>query len=111
MPGLTTAFSIVRRFPSGFVMPGQKRKVPCFQVSVQFTFSNHKAVLVSTHIKRQKAPAFLVSLGLPVGHGLKYRRFFHSEKEASSYVSYLRRVYANCLFPSPVFPGGQFSLF
>jgi hypothetical protein len=92
-------------------MPDQKRKAPCFQVSVQFAFSNHKAVLVSAHIKPQKAPAFLVSSGLPVGRGLKYRRFFYSEKEASSYVAYLRRAYANRIFFGPVFPGGQLSLF
>jgi hypothetical protein len=83
----------------------------CFQVSVRFAFSNHKPALVSTHIKQQKAPAFLVNLGLPFGHGLKYRRFFHSEKEASAYAAYLNRVYADRLFSGPVFPGGQLSLF
>jgi hypothetical protein len=92
-------------------MSGQKCKVACFQVSVQFAFSNHKAVLVSTHIKPQKAPAFLVNLGLPYGRGLKRRRFFHSEKEASAYVANLRRVYAGRIASVPVFPGGQLSLF
>jgi hypothetical protein len=85
--------------------------IACFQVSVQFAFSNHKTVLVSTHIKPHKAPAFLVKFGLPFGHGLKHRCFFYSEKEASSYVAYLRRAYANRLFSGPVFPGDQLSLF
>jgi hypothetical protein len=85
--------------------------IACFQVSVQFAFFNHKAVLVSTHIKPHKAPAFLVNLGLPFGHGLKQRRFFYSEKEASSYVAYLRKVYVNRRFSGPVFSGGQLFLF
>jgi hypothetical protein len=89
----------------------EKRLIACFQVSVQFAFSNHKAALVSIRIKQQKAPALLVRANLPFGHGLKYRRFFHSEKEASGYVAYLNRIYANRIFSGPVFPGGQLSLF
>jgi hypothetical protein len=89
----------------------EKRLIACFQVSVQFAFSNRKATLVSTRIKQQKAPAFLVRAGLPFGHGLKYCRFFHSEKEASDYAAYLKRVHANRNFYGPVFPGGQLSLF
>jgi hypothetical protein len=85
--------------------------VPCFQVSVQLAFSSHKTVLVATHIKPQTAPAFLVKSGLPCGHGLKYRRFFHSEKDASGYAAHLRRVYAGRMVSGPVFPGGQLSLF
>jgi hypothetical protein len=88
-----------------------RRLVPCFQVSVQFAFSNHKAVLVSTHIKQQQAPAFLVRAGLPFGSGLKYRRFFLSEKEAAAYAACLNRVYENRTALGPVFPGGQLSLF
>jgi hypothetical protein len=95
----------------GVVVSGQKRLISCFQVSVQFAFCNHKAALASTHIKQQKAPAFLVLSGLPFGHGLKYSRFFKTEKEASGYIAYLRRVYANRLVSGPVFPGGQLSLF
>jgi hypothetical protein len=56
----------------------EKRLIACFQVSVQFAFSSHKAALVSAHIKQQKAPAFLVRAGLPFGHGLKYRRYSQS---------------------------------
>jgi hypothetical protein len=37
----------------------------CYQVSVQYTFIHHKAVLVSTYIKKQTAKAFLVRSGLP----------------------------------------------
>jgi hypothetical protein len=88
-----------------------RRLVPCFQVSAQFAYSGHKAALVSTHIKQQTAPAFLVRAGLPFGSGLKYRRFFPSEKEAAAYAAYLKRVYANRMFSGPVFPGGQLSLF
>jgi hypothetical protein len=48
---------------------------------------------------------------LPFGQGLKYRRFFYTEEEASGYVARLRGVYANRLFSGLVFPGGQLSLF
>jgi hypothetical protein len=83
----------------------------CFQVTAQFTFYQHKSVLVSTHIKKQKAKAFLVLSGLPFGHGLKYSRFFSTEKEASGYVVYLHNVYAYRTIPNPALPGGQLSLF
>jgi hypothetical protein len=83
----------------------------CYQFSAQFTFYQHKPVLVSTHIKKQKAKAFLVSSGLPFGHGLKYRRFFKTKKEAARYVSYLRRVYKNRTVPFSALPGGQLYLF
>ena len=66
----------------------------CFQVSVQFAFLQHKPALVSTSIKKQNAPARLVLLPLPYGHGLKYRRFFRTEKEAAQYVAQLRSTYA-----------------
>jgi hypothetical protein len=83
----------------------------CYQVSVQYAFIQHKAVLVATHIKKQKAKAFLVLSGLPFGSGLKYRRFFKTKQEAARYVSYLRRVYKNCIVPYPALPGGQLYLF
>jgi hypothetical protein len=83
----------------------------CYQVLAQFAFNQYKPVLVSTHIKKQKATAFLVLSGLPFGHGLKYRRFFHTKKEASGYVAYLHTVYANRTIPNPALPGGQLLLF
>jgi hypothetical protein len=83
----------------------------CYQVLAQFAFSSHKAVLVSTHIKKQKAQAFLVLSGLPFGSGLKYRRFFKTKQEAAQYVSYLRRAYKNRIVHHSACPGGQFSLF
>jgi hypothetical protein len=83
----------------------------CYQVLVQFAFSSHKAVLVSTHINKQKAQAFLVLSGLPFGSGLKYRRFFKTKQEAAQYVSYLRRVYKNRTIPNSARTGGQLILF
>jgi hypothetical protein len=83
----------------------------CYQVTVQFSFSNHKAVLISTAIKEQKAKPFLVLSGLPFGNGLKYRRFYETEQEAENYVSYLNTVYKNRIVPSPAHQDGQLSLF
>jgi hypothetical protein len=83
----------------------------CYQVSAQFTFYQHKPVLVATHIKKQNAKAFLVVSGLPFGHGLKVRHFFYTKKEAARYVSYLRMVYKNRIVPFPALPGGQLYLF
>jgi hypothetical protein len=83
----------------------------CFQVTAQFAFYQHRPALVSTHIKKQKAKAFLVLSGLPFGHGLKYRRFFSTEKEASGYVAYLHKVYAHRTIPNPAHSGGQLYLF
>jgi hypothetical protein len=98
--------------PWGVVMSSHKeRLIAYFQVSVQFAFSKQKAALVSTRIKQQKAPAFLVRADLPFGHGLKYRRFFYSEKEALGYIAHIKRTYTNRILSGPVFPGGQLSLF
>jgi hypothetical protein len=83
----------------------------CYQVLAQFAFSSHKAILVSTHIKKQKAQAFLVLSGLPFGSGLKYRRFFKTKQEAAQYVSYLRRVYKNRTIPNSAHTGDQLILF
>jgi hypothetical protein len=79
----------------------------CYQILAQFTFSQHKPALVSTHIKKQKAKPFLVWPGLLFGHGLKYRRFFQTEEEAAQYVSYLHAVYKGRIIPNPPLPGGQ----
>jgi hypothetical protein len=79
----------------------------CYQVLVQFTFSQHRPALVSTHIKKQKAKAFLVRSGLPFGSGLKVRHFFKTKKEAARYVSYLHAVYKGRIIPNPALPGGQ----
>jgi hypothetical protein len=79
----------------------------CYQVSTQFTFHHHKPALVSTHIKKQNAKPFLVLSGLPFGSGLKYSRFFKTEKEAAQYVSYLHTVYKGRIIPNPPLPGGQ----
>jgi hypothetical protein len=88
----------------------------CYQVVVQYAFikepsGSHKAVLVSTHIKKQNAKAFLVLSGLPFGHGLKHSRFFETEKEAEMFVSYLHAVYKGRMVPYPPLPGGQQYLF
>jgi hypothetical protein len=83
----------------------------CFQVTAQFTFYQHRPELVSTHIKKQKAKPLLVLSGLPFGHRLKYSRFFSTEKEASGYIAYLHKVYANRTIPYPALPGGQLYLF
>jgi hypothetical protein len=88
----------------------------CYQVTVQFVFSkeplgSHRPSLVSTHVKKQKAKAFLVRSRLPFGHGLKYRRFFHTKKEAAQYISYLYTVYKNRIMPDPARSGGQLFLF
>jgi hypothetical protein len=83
----------------------------CYQVLAQFTFHHHRPALVSTHIKKQNARAFLVRSGLPFGHRLKYRRFFKTKKEAARYVSYLHAVYKGRIIPNPPLPGGQQYLF
>jgi hypothetical protein len=83
----------------------------CYQVLVRYAFIQYKPVLVSTHIKKQYARAFLVRSGLPFGSGLKHSRFFHSEKEAARYVSYLHTVYKGRIIPNPQLPGGQQYLF
>jgi hypothetical protein len=83
----------------------------CYQVFARFAFRRHKAVLVSTHTKKQKAPAFLVLSGLPFGHGLAYRRFFRAREEAAQYVAYLRERYKDRIEPYPPLPGGQQYLF
>jgi hypothetical protein len=84
----------------------------CYQVIVQYAFVQHKAVLVSTHIKKQKnVQGFLVLSGIPFGHGLKHSRFFSTEKEAEQFVSHLRAVYKNRIVPNPPLPGGQLYLF
>jgi hypothetical protein len=73
----------------------------CYQVTAQFVFHQHRPALLSTHVKKQKAKAFLVLSGLPFGHGLKYSRFFHTKKEAVQYVSYLHAVYKGRIIPNP----------
>jgi hypothetical protein len=83
----------------------------CFQVTAQFTFHQYRPALVSTHIKKQKAKAFLVLSGLPFGSGLKYRRFFRTRKEAARYVSHLHAVYKGRIIPNPAHSGGQLTLF
>jgi hypothetical protein len=83
----------------------------CYQVLVQYAFIQHKPVLVSTHIKKQNARAFLVRSGLPFGSGLKHRCFFHTKKEAALYVAYLHAVYKGRIIPNPPLPGGQQYLF
>jgi hypothetical protein len=83
----------------------------CYQVLAQFAFSQHKPVLVATHIKKQNAKAFLVLSRLPFGSSLKSRRFFKTKKEAAQFVSYLHKVYKNRIVPYPALPGGQLSLF
>jgi hypothetical protein len=83
----------------------------CYQVLARFTFYRHRPVLISTHIKKQNAKPFLVFSGLPFGSGLKYRRFFHTKKEAARYVSYLHAVYKGRTIPNPPLPGGQLLLF
>jgi hypothetical protein len=83
----------------------------CYQVTTQFAFCQHKPALVSTHIKKQNAKAFLVLSGLPFGHGLKYHRFFHTEQEGERYVSYLHTLYKSRAIPNPAHSGSQLTLF
>jgi hypothetical protein len=83
----------------------------CYQVLVQFAFCNHKAFLVSTSQKQIEAKSFLVTTGLPFGRGLKYRRFFATEKEAVRYTAHLHSVYANRTISNPALSGGQLLLF
>jgi hypothetical protein len=83
----------------------------CYKVLVRYAFIQHKAVLVSTHIKKQNAKAFLVRSGLPFGSGLKHRCFFRTKEEASSYVAYLHTVYQDRIVPNRPLPGGQLYLF
>jgi hypothetical protein len=73
----------------------------CYQVTAQFVFYQHRPMLVSTHVKKQKAKAFFVLSGLPFGHGLKYSHFFHTKKEAARYVLYLHAVYNGRIIPIP----------
>jgi hypothetical protein len=73
----------------------------CYQVLAQFALPQYKPVLVTTHIEKQRAKAFLALSGLPFDSGLKVRRFFKTKKEAAHYVSYLRRVYKNHIVPNP----------
>jgi hypothetical protein len=83
----------------------------CYQVLAQFAFRNYKTVLVSTRLKRIEAKPFLVTTGLPFGHGLKYRRFFETAKEAVQYLAHLYSVYTNRTISIPASSGGQLSLF
>jgi hypothetical protein len=85
--------------------------MPCYQVLAQFAFYQYSPALVSTSIKKQTAPAHLVLSCLPFGHGLKYRRFFRTEKEAACYVSYLHTIYAGRPVPASFLSHGQLSLF
>jgi hypothetical protein len=100
-----------RNAPS--LVPGAVQGVSmvCYQVLAQFTFFQRKPALVSTHIKKQNAKAFLVYSGLPFGHGLKQRRFFKTKKEAARYVSHLHAVYKGRIVPFPALQGGQQYLF
>jgi hypothetical protein len=103
--------------PSSRIAPGLYRghiqgvSIVCYQVTAQFVFYQYKPALVSTHLKKQNAKVFLVLSGLPFGHALKYSRFFHTQKEAANYVSYLHTVYKNRIISSPAHSGGQLSLF
>jgi hypothetical protein len=83
----------------------------CYQVLVRFAFRQHKAVLVSTAVKKQKAPAFLAASGLPFGSPCKHCRWFATKKEAALFVAYLHKVYANRTAPGPAHSGGQLELF
>jgi hypothetical protein len=83
----------------------------CYQVLVKFAFCNYKPVLVSTSLKSLQAPSHLVVSGLPFGHGLKYRHFFATAKEATQYLAHLHSVYANRTISSPASSGGQLFLF
>ena len=79
----------------------------CYHVLAQFAFHQYKPAPVSTHIKKQNARPFLVRSGSLFGHGLKYRRFFKTKKEAARYVSYLHAAYKGRIIPHPALPGGQ----
>jgi hypothetical protein len=79
----------------------------CYQVSARFVFHRGRPALVSTHIKKQNAKAFLVLSGVPFGSGLTYRRFFHTKQEAAQYAAHLHGVYKGRIIPIPPLPGDQ----
>jgi hypothetical protein len=84
----------------------------CYQVSSQFAFRNYKPVLVSIHIKKQKAPARLVHAAWPFGRGLKVRRWFSTKKGAVRYAAHLKAVYKNRTMPPlAAIARGQLPLF
>jgi hypothetical protein len=88
----------------------------CYQVTARFSFINHKAMLVSTNIKKlDNAQVHLVLSGFTFGSGLKICRFFLTKTQAAQYVSYLNKVYKNrkgpVPSPAPAGSGGQLSLF
>jgi hypothetical protein len=83
----------------------------CYQVVARLMFHRHKPVLVSTEIKKQDAPAFLVSSGLPYGSCVRLYRYFRSKKEAEDYVSHLNKVYIGRTISDPAISGGQGWLF
>jgi hypothetical protein len=83
----------------------------CYQILTRFVFFHHKSVLVSTAVKKQKAPAFLVLSGLPFGSPCKHRQWFATEKEAAQFVSHLQKVYVKRAAPRPAGLGGQLELF
>jgi hypothetical protein len=103
---------LAQQFERGY----QGVSMVCYQVRAQFAFyrgplGSRKPALVFTHIKKQKAQAFLVLSRLPFGSRLKYRRFFRTKKEAAQYVSYLHTVYKGRIIPNPPLLGGQLLLF
>jgi hypothetical protein len=73
----------------------------CYQVLARFAFSQHKAVLVSTHIKKQKARAFLLKSRLPFGSPLKYTAFSKQKKKRPGMSRIFTRSIKTALFQTP----------
>jgi hypothetical protein len=82
-----------------------------YQVTAQFAFHQHRSALVSTHIKKQRAKAFLVLSGLPFGHGLKCSRFFHTKKKRFNMSPVFIKFTKAALFQIPPFPAVSFHYF
>jgi hypothetical protein len=86
------------------------------QVTAQFTFyeealGSHRPALVSTHIKKQEARAFLVLSRLPFGSRLKYSRFFQQKRKRQIMLRIFIKFTQIALFPIPPFPVASFIYF
>ena len=81
----------------------------CYQVFATFTLSGGKPSLsaLSLHCTSEYFP-YLV--GSPTSL-LSQSRYFHTQKEANQYISYLLALFPNCGLARPVLDPQQLSLF
>jgi hypothetical protein len=107
----------LRRFPPpnrnapGYA-PGVLQGVSlCYQVLIQFAFSQGKPALVSKHIKKQNAKPFLILSCLSFGQGSSTAAFFKQEKKRRSmFYIYIRSIKA-AVFPIRPYPAVSFYYF